>query len=89
MMMPWLILGVVNSLFFRVGTVSANGNGAIEHNSARELGRYFGGGVQSLVESLPSLEVELLPFQCPLTLAQEIILVCKLFYYLNNAFMLV
>ena len=88
-MMPWLILGVVNSFFFRVGTVSANGNGDIEHNSARELGWYFGGGVQSLVESLPSLEVELQSSKRPLTQAQEIILVCKLFYYLNNAFMLV
>ena len=39
MMMPWLILGVVSILFFRVGTVNANGNGDIEHNSARELGR--------------------------------------------------
>ena len=87
-MMPWPILGIVTSFFFRVGTVSANGNGAIEHNSARELGRYFGGGVQSLVESLPSLEVELQSSKCPLTQAQEIILVCKLFYYLYNALMI-
>ena len=39
MMMPWPILGIVTSFFFRVGTESANGNGDIEHNSARELGR--------------------------------------------------
>ena len=39
MMMPWLILGIVSSFFFRVGTASANGNGVIEHKSARELGR--------------------------------------------------
>ena len=39
MMMPWPILGIVTSFFFRVGTVSANGNDDIEHNSARELGR--------------------------------------------------
>ena len=39
MMMPWPILGIVTRFFFRVGTVSANGNGNIEHNSARELGR--------------------------------------------------
>ena len=57
MMMPWLILGVVCSVFFRVGTVCANGNCDIEHNSVRELGRNFGVGVHSLVESLPSLEV--------------------------------
>ena len=80
-MVPWLILGVVNSFFFRVGTVSANGNGAIEHNSARELGRYFGGGVQSLVESLPSLEVELQSSKRPLTQVQEINLVRKRFTF--------
>ena len=39
MMMPWLILGIVSSLFFRVGTASANGNGDSKFNSARELGR--------------------------------------------------
>ena len=39
MMMPWLILGIINSFFFRVGTASANGNGYIKLNSARELGR--------------------------------------------------
>ena len=54
MMMPWLILGVVNSFFFRVGTVSANSNGDIKHNSARELGRYFGvGSIVLLKVSLP------------------------------------
>ena len=74
MMMPWLILGVVSIFFFffRVSTASANGNGVIEHNSARELGRSI-----------------FYPSKRPLTQAQEIILVCKLFYYLNNAFMLV
>ena len=33
MMMPWLILGIVSSLFFRVGTQCANGNGVFEHKS--------------------------------------------------------
>ena len=28
-MMPWLILGVVNDLFFRIDTVSVNINGDI------------------------------------------------------------
>ena len=64
-MMPWLLLGVISSFFFRVGTASANGNGVIELNSARELGRKFGGGVHILVVSLKSPKVNLLSFQTP------------------------
>ena len=28
-MMPWLILGIVNDIFFRIDTVSVNNNGDI------------------------------------------------------------
>ena len=53
--MPWPILGIFTSFsFFRVGTVSANGNGNIKHDSARELGRYFRvGSIVLLKVSLP------------------------------------
>ena len=38
-MMPWLILGIVSLFFFKVRHSECNGNGDIELNSARELGR--------------------------------------------------
>ena len=67
MMMPWLILGVVNSFFFfRVDTECVIINGDNEHNSASEsrkvnegvmvlIGNFF--GVHILVVSLHPLKV--------------------------------
>ena len=38
-MMPWLILGIVSLFFFKVWHSECNGNGDIELDSARELGK--------------------------------------------------
>ena len=84
MMMPWLILGILNSSFFRIDTVSVNVNG----DNARELGRSRGGlcaykvtsGVFSLVVKSPFPKVQFPIFQHPLTPAQEIVAVRKISY---------
>ena len=49
--MPWHVVGILNSSFFRIDTVSVNDNGDNEHlalNSAREL-REVHEGVKVLI----------------------------------------
>ena len=49
--MPWRVVGILNSSFFRIDTVSVNDNGDNEHlalNSAREL-REVHEGVKVLI----------------------------------------
>ena len=76
-MMPWLILGIVNSFFFRVDTecvIVSGDNEHLAHSSARELREVHKGvvclkgnlGVNILLDlSLHPLKVQLLISQTP------------------------